>query len=80
MKPVAVFAEEREGGLVTLDLTTRDFNKADCRTRSRKLKENYKPLLLMGSPIGFDGEDEEQTRALLHLAFICELYEIHMRG
>ena len=28
-----------------------------------------------GSPIDSDGEDEEQTRAVLHLAFICELYE-----
>ena len=65
-KPVAV-AEEREGGPVTFDLTKWDFNKADCRTRCRKLIENSKPLLLMGSPIDSDGEDEEQTRAVLHL-------------
>ena len=68
-KPVAV-AEEREGGPVTLDLTQWDFNKADCRTRCRKLIENSKPLLLMGSPIVSGGEDEEQIRAVLHLAFI----------
>ena len=37
------------------------------------------PMLLMGSPIDSDGEDEEQTRAVLHLAFICELYEIQVR-
>ena len=33
----------------------------------------------MGSPIDSDGEDEEQTMAVLHLAFICELYEIQVR-
>ena len=60
-------------------MTKWDFNKADCRTRCRKLIENSKPLLLMGSPIDSDGEDEEQTRAVLHLAFICELYELHVR-
>ena len=57
VKPVAV-AEGREGGPVTLDLTNWDFNKTECRTRCRKLKENSKPLLLMGSPIDFDGEDD----------------------
>ena len=77
-KPVAV-AEVREGGPVTLDLTKWDFNKADCRTRCRKLIENSKLLLLMGSPIDSGGKDEEQTRAVLHLAFICELYEIQVR-
>ena len=34
-----------------VDLTKWDFNKADCRTRCRKLIENSKPLLLIGSPI-----------------------------
>ena len=77
-KPVAV-AEGREGGPVTLDLTKWDFNKADCRTRCRNLIENSKPLLLMGSPIDSGGKDEEQTRAVLQLAFICELYEIQVR-
>ena len=77
-KPVAV-AEECEGGPVTLDLTTSDFNKADCRTRCRKLIENSTSSLLMGSPIDSHGEDEEQTRVVLHLAFICELYEIQVR-
>ena len=56
-KPVAV-AEGREGGPVTLDLTNGDFNKTKCRTRWRKLIENSKPLLLMGSPIDSDGEDD----------------------
>ena len=64
---------------VTIDLTKSDFNKADCRTRCRKLIEKSRPLLLMGSPIGADGEDEEQTRAVLHLAATCELYEVQMR-
>ena len=41
--------------------------------------KNSKPLLLMGSPIDSDGEDGEQTRAVLHPAFICELYEIQKR-
>ena len=79
-KPVAVFAEGREGGLVTLDLTTWDFNNADCRTRCRKLMDNSKPLLLMGSPIDSDGDDEEQTRAVLRLAFICEKMKYKSRG
>ena len=38
-KPAAV-AEGREGGPTTLELTTWDFNIADCRTRCRKLIEN----------------------------------------
>ena len=54
VKPVAV-ADGREGGPVTLDLIKWDFNKADGRTRCRKLVENSKPLLLIGSPIGSDG-------------------------
>ena len=33
----------------------------------------------MGSPIDSDGRDEEQTRAVLHLAFICKLYDIQVR-
>ena len=76
MKLLVVFAEgRREGGLVmTLDLTKWDFNIADCRSRCRKLIEISKPLLLMGSPIDSYGGDEEQNRAVLHLAFICELY------
>ena len=67
-------------GPVTLNLAKWDFNKADCRTRCRKLIENSKPLLLMGSPIDSDGEDEEQTRAVLHLAlsFVC-YFEIQLR-
>ena len=78
-RPVAV-AEGREGGPVTLDSTKWDFNKADCRTRCRKLIENSKPLLLMGSPIDSDGEDEKRARVVLHLAFICELYETQLHG
>ena len=77
-KPFAV-VEGSEGGPTTLDLTKWDFNAADCRTSYRKMIENSKPLLLMGSPIDTDGEDEEQTRAVLHLAFVCEIYEIQMR-
>ena len=34
----------------------------------------------MGSPIASDGDDEEQSRAVLHLAFICALYETQARG
>ena len=67
------------GGPVMLDLTKWDFNKADCRTKCRKLLENSKPLLLIGSPIEYGGGDKKQTRAVLHLAFICELYEIQVR-
>ena len=38
----------RRGGPVTLDLTTWEFNKADCRTKFGKLVENSEPLLLTG--------------------------------
>ena len=76
---LVALAEEREGVPITLDLTRWDFNKADCRSRCRKLMNNSKPLLLIGSPIDSGGEDEEQTRAVLHLALIYELYEIHVR-
>ena len=38
-------------GPTTLDLTKWDFDNADCRNRWRKLIENSKPLLLMGSLI-----------------------------
>ena len=69
----------RESGPITLDLTKWDFNKADCRTKCIKLIENSKPLLLTGYPIDSGGGDKDQTRAVLHLAFICELYEIQVR-
>ena len=73
-------AESRcQGGPVTLDLTEWDFSKADCRTKCRKVVENSKPLLLIGSPIDFGGGDKEQAHAILHLAFIGELYEIQVR-
>ena len=45
---------------------------------ARILIENSKPLLMDGSPIDSDGKDEEQSRAVLHLAFICEEYEIQV--
>ena len=60
-KLVAV-AEGREGGPITLDLTKWDFNKADCRTRCRKLVEISTPLLLIGSPIDSGGGDKERAR------------------
>ena len=69
-----------EGGPTTLDLTKWDFNKADCRNKCRNLVENSKPLLLIGSPIDSGREDKEQVRAVLHLAFICELYETQIHG
>ena len=69
----------RRGGPVTLALTMWDFNKADCRTKCRKLTENSKPHLLIGSPIDCGGVDREQSRAVLHLTFVCELYEIQVR-
>ena len=50
---------------------SRSFNKADCRTKCRKLTENSKPLLLIGSQIDSGGGDKEQTRAVS--AFNCEL-------
>ena len=69
-----------EGGPATLDLTKWDFNKADCRNKCRKLVQNWKPLLLIGSPIDSGREDKERARAVLHLAFICELYEVQVHG
>ena len=71
----------RRGGPITIDLTKWDFNKADYRKKKRrKLVENSKPLLLIGSPIDSGRGDKEQARAVLHLAFICELYEIQVHG
>ena len=72
----------RRGGRITLDLTKWDFDKADCRNKGRKMVENLKPLLLIGSPIdSASGRDKEQpVRAVLHLAFICELYEMQEHG
>ena len=69
----------RRGGLVTLDLTMWDFNKADCRNTCRPMVEISKPLLLIGSPLDLGGGDKEQARAVLHLAFICELHEMQVR-
>ena len=63
-----------EGGPATLDLTKWDFNNSDCWTRCRKLIENSKPLLLIGSPIDLGRENKERVRGVLHLAFICELH------
>ena len=89
----AIFFEDSEaesrcrGGPVTLDLTEWDFSKADCRNKCRKSVENSKPLLLIGSPIGSASMEQPSTsrgdkeaRAVLHLAFICELYEIQVHG
>ena len=82
-------AESRcRGGLVTLDLTKWNFSKADCRKKCRKLVEISKQLLLIGSTIDLASTgqpstgrgDKEQARTVLHLAFICELYEIQVHG
>ena len=74
-------AESRyEGGPITLDLTKWDFNKIDCRNNCTKLLDNLKPLLLMGSPIDSGRENKERARGVLHLAFICELYETQPHG
>ena len=69
-----------QGGPVTLDLTEWNFSKADCRSKCRKLVDNSKSLLLIGSPIDSGTGDKERARAVLHLAFICELYEIQVHG
>ena len=70
-----------EGGPITLDLTEWDFNKADCRNKCRKLVENSKPLLLIGSPIDSGQGNKERARGeSLHVAFICELYETQLHG
>ena len=73
-------AEEREGGPITLDMTNWDFKKADCRTRCRKLIENSKPLLLIGSPIDSRVEDVEQTRAVLHMLAKFTMYKCARDG
>ena len=67
------------GGPVTLDVTEWDFSKADCRNICRTLIENSKPLLLIGSPIDSVGTGQP-VRAVLRLAFICDLYGIQMYG
>ena len=56
-----------------LDLTMWD------RTKCRKLVGTSKPPLLIGSPIDFGGGHKEQARAVLQLAFVCELYETQVR-
>ena len=87
--------EYRDNSMVGLREEGETRNEATCRqrlkelqgkrtntsavSRCRKLMEHSKPLLLVGSPIDSDGEDEEQTRTVLHMAFICELYEIQVR-
>ena len=40
---------------------------------------NGKPLLLIGSPVDSVGTGQ-LVRAVLHLAFICALYEIQVHG
>ena len=44
----AVVAEEREGGLLTLDLTKWDFNKADCGTRCRNIDRKFETVVVDG--------------------------------
>ena len=56
-----------------------EFNKADCRTKYGKMADKTESLLLIGPSIDIAGGDKQQTRAVLHLAFICELHEIHVR-
>ena len=68
----------REGGPTLLDLAKWDFNKADCPDQMLKIERKFEPLFLIGSPIDSGGGDKEQTRVVLHLAFICELYEIQV--
>ena len=43
-------------------------------------KQNSKPLLLTGSPIDSGRENKERAREVLHMAFICELYETQLHG
>ena len=57
-----------QGGPVTLDLTEWDFSRADCRNKCRKVVENSKPVLLIGSPIDSGRGNKERARAVLHLA------------
>ena len=47
--------------------------------RCRKLVDHSNPLLLIGPPVDFGGRDTEQARVVLHVAFICELYELQVR-
>ena len=61
-----------EGGPITLDLTKWVFDKAHGRNKCRKLVENSKPLLLIGSPIDSGGGDKERARgALWHSSASC---------
>ena len=46
----------------------------------QKIGRELEPLLLIGSPIDSGREDKERARVVLHLAFICELYEIQVHG
>ena len=49
------------GGPITLDLTKWDCNKAVFRNKCRKLVENSKPLLLIGSPIALVSTGKPST-------------------
>ena len=59
------------GGPVTLDLTEWDFRKPGCRNKCRKLVENSRPLLLIGSPIdsgrGDKGTSKVSSALGIHL-------------
>ena len=72
-----------------------DFSRHDCRERARKLLRETRPLLLVGSPMCTwfsvlqqlnkgkkDPEEWEQgfQRAVEHIKFVFELYDMQVRG
>ena len=86
----------------SLDLTTTnaegcpwDFSKASCRAEARKLVQEHRPLLLIGSPMctWFSAlqnlkkwrQDTAEwqagyRRAVEHMRFVFELYELQVQG
>ena len=79
---------DTEMGLVDVCPNLCDYSEAECRCDGgpisrngcRKLIENSKQLLLIGSPIYSGQENKERARGVLHLAFICELYGTQLHG
>ncbi len=72
-----------------------DFDKLERRQEARRLIEKEKPMLLVGSPmctafcswqvLNEYKRDPEQirrewTKAMIHLQFVCELYEMQVKS
>ena len=72
-----------------------DFSRHECREKARQLIHKTRPLLLVGSPmctwfsvlqnlhkkkIGATKWEEGYRRAVEHIKFVFELYDLQVRG